>query len=60
METAYSVLNESFQQILASLARLVDPTVDTSKLFPSFSLNVQTITYSQTRTMESRPAYSGG
>jgi hypothetical protein len=41
METAYSILNESFQQILASLARLIDPNVDSSKLFPSFSLNFE-------------------
>jgi hypothetical protein len=41
METAYSVLNESFQQILASMARLIDPAVDPSTLFPSFTQNLE-------------------
>ena len=41
IETAYSVLNESFQQILASMVRLVDPKVDSSALFPSFRQNLE-------------------
>jgi hypothetical protein len=41
METAYSVLNESFQQILSSLAKLVDPNVDHATLFPSFKQNAE-------------------
>jgi hypothetical protein len=41
METAYSVLNESFQQILAGLVRFIDPAVDGSALFPSFQLNFE-------------------
>jgi hypothetical protein len=41
METAYSVLNESFQHILAGLVRFVDPTVDGFSLFPSFRSNFE-------------------
>ncbi len=41
METAYSMLNESFQQTLAGLARLIDPTVDVIALFPSFRNNFE-------------------
>ncbi len=36
METSYSLLNEGFQQILAGLARLVDPKVTNHDLFPTF------------------------
>lgn len=35
-ETAYALLTEGFQQILAQFARHVDPTVDIFDLFPSF------------------------
>jgi len=41
METAYSVLNESFQHILAGLVRFVDPTIDGFSLFPSFRSNYE-------------------
>jgi hypothetical protein len=41
METAYSVLNESFQQIVAGMCRFVDPSVDSSSLFPSFKQNFE-------------------
>lgn len=35
-ETAYALLTESFQQILAQFARQVDPGVDIFDLFPNF------------------------
>ncbi len=41
METAYAMLNESFQQTLAGLARLVDPSVDVVSLFPSYRVNFE-------------------
>ena len=41
IETSYAVLNESFQQILAGLARLIDPEVEIIKLFPSFRTNFE-------------------
>lgn len=36
MATAHSLLNESFQQILAGFARMIDPTADIYELFPNF------------------------
>lgn len=36
-ETAYSLLNESFQQILTGLARHIDESADMFELFPNFS-----------------------
>jgi hypothetical protein len=36
IETAYSLLNDGFQQILAGFVRLVDPSVDVFSIFPSF------------------------
>lgn len=41
METAYAMLNESFQQTLAGLARLIDPSVDVVTLFPSYRINFE-------------------
>ncbi len=41
METAYAMLNESFQQTLAGLARLVDQSVDVAVLFPSYRINFE-------------------
>ena len=41
METAYSILNESFQHILAGMAKFVDPSVDGVLLFPSFRANFE-------------------
>jgi len=36
METAYALLNESFQQMLAGFAGLLDPKADVFVLFPNF------------------------
>src|SRR5439155_18722251 len=41
METAYSLLNESFQQMLAGLAGLLDPGADVFALFPSFRVKLE-------------------
>jgi len=41
METAYSMLNESFQQTLAGMARLIDPSVNVVTLFPSYQINFE-------------------
>ena len=41
IETAYAMLNESFQQTLAGLARLIDPSVDVVTLFPSYRINCE-------------------
>lgn len=38
METAHSLLNEGFQQILAGFARLLDPETDVFELFPNFHI----------------------
>ena len=35
------MLNESFQHTLASLARLIDPSVELITLFPSFRINFE-------------------
>lgn len=40
METAYSLLSESFQQTLAGFARLLDPESDIFELFPSFKVKL--------------------
>ena len=37
METAYSLLTEGFQQILAGFAQLVDPSISILDLFPNFA-----------------------
>lgn len=36
IETAYALLNDSFQQILAGFARLIDPSTDPATIFPNF------------------------
>ncbi len=36
IETAYSLLNDSFQQTLVGFARLLDPSVEAEKIFPNF------------------------
>lgn len=36
IETAHSLLNDGFQQILAGFAKLLDPTVNVIEIFPSF------------------------
>jgi hypothetical protein len=41
METAYSLLNDSFQQILTGFARLIDPSTEVTALFPSFGVKLQ-------------------
>jgi len=41
IETAYSLLNDSFQQILTGFARLIDPTISMLDLFPSFRAKLE-------------------
>ena len=36
IETAYSLLNDSFQQTLLTFAQLIEPGVEPTKLFPNF------------------------
>ncbi len=36
IETAYALLNDSFQQTLVSFARLIDPQLDARAVFPDF------------------------
>ncbi|HLM60619.1 MAG TPA: hypothetical protein VK308_07445 [Pyrinomonadaceae bacterium] len=36
IETAYSLLNDSFQQTLLTFAQLIDPEIEPTKLFPNF------------------------
>jgi hypothetical protein len=41
MESAYSMLNQSLQQILTGFAILVDPSVDPASFFPASKLNFE-------------------
>ncbi len=41
IETAYALLSDSFQQILAGFARLVEPGVAVSELFPNFKIKLE-------------------
>jgi len=41
METAYSLLNDSFEQILTGFARLIDPKIEVPDLFPNFAVKLQ-------------------
>jgi hypothetical protein len=41
METAYSLLNDSLQQIVATFAKALDPAVDLFALFPEFEVKRQ-------------------
>lgn len=41
METAYSLLTDGFQQILAGFARLIDPEIDVDTLFPNFQVKFE-------------------
>jgi hypothetical protein len=41
METAYSLLNEGFQQMLAGFARLIDPGIDNVDLFGAFRVKFE-------------------
>jgi hypothetical protein len=40
METAYALLKEGFEQMLAGFARLVDPDADMFELFPAFQVKL--------------------
>ncbi|MEP6788570.1 MAG: hypothetical protein ABJB40_09070, partial [Acidobacteriota bacterium] len=41
METAHSLLNEGFQQMLAGFARSLDPQTDVFQLFPNFHIKLE-------------------
>jgi hypothetical protein len=41
VETAYSLLNDSFQQILTDFARLIEPKTEVHDLFPSFRTKLE-------------------
>ncbi len=41
METAHSLLNEGFQQILAGFAKILDPETDVFHLFPNFPIKLE-------------------
>ncbi|MCY7374351.1 MAG: hypothetical protein LH472_00035 [Pyrinomonadaceae bacterium] len=41
METAYSLLNDSFQQTLVTFAQLIEPNIEPTKLFPNFQSKLQ-------------------
>ena len=41
IETAYSLLNDSFQQTLVTFAQLIEPNVEPTKLFPNFQSKLQ-------------------
>lgn len=41
IETAYSMLNDSFQQVLTGFARIIDPSVDAASLFPTSKINYE-------------------
>jgi hypothetical protein len=41
IETAYSLLNDSFQHILAGFARLIEPTTDPASVFPIFKVKTE-------------------
>jgi len=64
VETAYSLLADSFQQIVAGMAKLVDPSVTAFELFPNFNVkrlrsvvlrDTLTRVLEYVRTAESRP-----
>jgi hypothetical protein len=40
IETAYSLLNDSFQHIVTGFARLVDPSVEAAQLFPQLKVKL--------------------
>ena len=58
IETAHSLLNDGFQQILAGFARLIDPESDICDLFPEFhvkrerSILLRTTLWDITRTVQ--------
>jgi hypothetical protein len=41
VETAYSLLNDSFQQTLLNFAQLIEPDIEPTKLFPQFQSKLQ-------------------
>lgn len=41
IETAYSLLNDSFQQILAGFASLIDPATRPASIFPNFDVKYE-------------------
>lgn len=41
IETAYSLLNDSFQHILAGFARLIEPATDPASVFPIFKVKTE-------------------
>lgn len=41
IETAYSLLNDSFQQIISGFVRLADPKISTLDLFPNFRVKLE-------------------
>ena len=41
IETAYSLLNDSFQQTLVNFAQLIDPRVEGAELFPNFQIKLK-------------------
>ncbi len=41
IETAYSLLNDSFQQTLVTFAQLIEPDIEPTKLFPNFQSKLQ-------------------
>ncbi|MEO7674042.1 MAG: hypothetical protein ABIU09_08205 [Pyrinomonadaceae bacterium] len=41
VETAYSLLNDGFEQILAGFARLIEPGIVVTELFPSVQLKLE-------------------
>ena len=41
IETAYSLLNDSFQQTLVTFAQLIEPKIEPTKLFPKFKSKLQ-------------------
>ena len=41
VETAYSLINDSFEQILAGFARLIEPGIVVTELFPSIQLKLE-------------------
>ena len=41
METAFSLLNDSFQQTLVNFAQLIEPNIEPTKLFPNFQAKLK-------------------
>lgn len=40
LETAYALLNDSFQQTVISFALLLDPSIDPARIFPNFQIKL--------------------